>query len=379
MPQEWPPWESPTPKGPVFAVAPPEFFQSLPRLPAMYTYDERPRVLPSLIHLTLQLLAIAQMVCSVFWLNSRTMQTNSTIWALRITTMVFLLVNCTIVRFMKSDVIAWAGMAMNAMPITLISVLLKGAISRPPAHHPMAYRPSEKAMCITMLALVCSTLLLQIIFKLIHRGEEAWSICSGDLTSHQMDDHDYLEIDGELLELPDVRPEVSLHTRCSGGVVLCWFMRILSVLFLPLAMGFFLIGIGIHMNATERNDPPVRIAKQSIAEQNLQQAIALVIFGLFALFSSFRFSSRRRLLVIVLLAVGFLIYTIFQYLIVRQIADSVPNIGALLSGFFWISVAITAGWTACAAFLLRQSQLFDNSCCVCFKLDFEQLGHCVVF
>lgn len=356
----------------------PFIFQSIPRLPVMYAYDARPRVMPSILNCTLQLLAIAQMICSVFWLNSRTMQTNSTIWALRITTMVFLLVNCIIVRFMKSDVIAWAGMAMNAMPITLLSVLLKGAISRPAGRHPMAYRPSEKAMCITMLALVCATLLIQIIFKLLYRSEDAFSLCSGDLTSQTIDDHDYVEINGELLPLPDVRPEVQLHTQCSGGVVLCWFMRIFSVLFMPLGMFFFLIGIGIYMNSTEGKNEELTFALQSIAEQNLQQAIALTIFGLFALFSSFRFSSRRRLLLVIIIAAGFIVYTIFQYLIVKQIAGSVPNPGQILSGFFWISVFISSGWTLCGALLLRKPELFDNSCCVCFKLEFEQLGHCVV-
>lgn len=334
--------------------------------------------MPSILNCTLQLLAIAQMICSVFWLNSRTMQTNSTIWALRITTMVFLLVNCIIVRFMKSDVIAWAGMAMNAMPITLLSVLLKGAISRPAARGPMAYRPSEKAMCITMLALVCATLLLQIIYKLLYRSEEAFSLCSGDLSSQQIDDHDYLEINGELLLLPDVRPEVQLHTQCTSGVVLCWLMRFFSVLFMPLGMIFFLSGIGIYMNSSEGHNKELTIALQSIAEQNLQQAIALTIFGLFALFSSFRFSSRRRLLLVVIVAFGFTVYSIFQYLIVKQIAGSVENPGQTLSGLFWVSVVVSAGWALCASFLLRKPELFDNSCCVCFKIEFEQLGHCVV-
>lgn len=345
---------------------------------AVRTMEDRPNVIPSIINCTLQLLAAFIMVANVFWLNARTMQSSSTVWALRILTTVFLFINCIIVRFMKSDVVAWAGMAMNGMPLVLISVLLRGALRRPPAKLSYVFRPNESVMCIIMLSLVVATLLLQICLKTIYKRGPLVTLCSGDLDSNEYDDYDYLEIDGELLQLHDVRPPRQLHTKCSSGVVVCWIMRVTSVLFIPTALVFFLgaIAIALKANQEEKN---ITQAQISVAEQSVQHGIALISLGIFALFSSFRFSSRRRLLLVASFGILFVIYAIFQFFLVHKIAGTVEaDIGPTRSGFHFLSAGIVTTWVASALFSLRYPELFDDSCCICYNMNFEQLGHCVV-
>lgn len=337
------------------------------------------RILPSFLLVLLQLLAIAAMATTGFWLLSAISTSGASNWVLRIGACIFLLFNCVVVRFMKSSVLAWSGMGMNLLTIALFVVLILKSKNEDPTQTTYYYRPSEAGMLYILTGIMAASVVFQFLFKLIYRrGDKVFTLCSGGIDSVRIDEHDYVEIDGELIELHDVGQKPLVHTGCGPGIVPAWLMRITAFTLIPLALLVFMLGAGIMIATSESKDPVYIKARGSMAYLYFENAAVLLIWSIFANFISFRFSSRRRLLLFILCSLSYIIYTIAIYGLVMKIASTLSNPGALLSGFLLVPGGACLAWTGFAIWALTYRRLFDHSCCLCLRAKFKDLGHCVV-
>jgi hypothetical protein len=336
------------------------------------------RVVPSVLLVVVQVLAIASASLVPFFVSAAIPTPGPTIAALRFSVAILVFMNCVTVRFMSAKVIAWSGFGLNLLVTALLAVLLRLPSPVDRKSNPNLPRLADVALTSVMLGFSGVTVLLQLVFLILYRSGRLFSLCSGDIDSINIDENDYFEVDGHLLQLQNVTPSKDVHTKCGPGMVPAWLMRIIAFSYMPLSILFIILSIGVVTAASDSKDQHVLEMTRAVSQIYLEQGLVCFSWSIFTLFIAFRFSSRRRLCLFIFIGFIVLIYSMVNYYYVISLRASVQNPGPLIPGFLILNAAVTAVWCAMAAWAVRHRQIFDHSCCLCFQIRSEGLGHCVV-
>lgn len=342
------------------------------------------RVLPTLLLVMTQLLAFTLLSASGFWILSETARSHAGLKiALRSLIAVFAMVNCGTSRFLTLRVLSWLGMALNLVMLGFAAALvgIAGSPTLPDRTAKFYPHPSEHTFAVFILSLVVLTIVLQLAFKAVYKGDSVFSLFTGDLTLERSTYEKYDAIDdGSTLPINhSVQPDrgSTIHTQCRVETVPAWFMRLASLLIFASGALMFMLGVGVSIASSESRDQYYLDGKAAITSIYMQNGIVQIIFAFVALFVSIRFSSRRRLLVVICAALMLLVTSIVHFSQVRHIEEMLIHnsangrSGDNVPGFLWLGFGFVTLWALFASWALKYRVLFDNSFLMCIKCQCE--------
>jgi hypothetical protein len=344
----------------------------------------------SVLLVTMQLLAIALLALLPFEFFSVSSFQGPGAWTIRIVFSILLLFNTVVMRFMLVNVMAWVGMAAHLVAIGLMALLFSWTKHPRGDHHHFLYVPHDNFMLIALMSLSGCTFLLQVLFRLVLRNENPFSLCSGGL-GLSFESVEYELIDDEetpltqddshiqgLELMSDQKIPLQSKQGCNRGIMAAWTMRICSIVMTASCLWFLLVATGIAITNSESKDPLYIKGHSAIVIIDFWYSAAILVWSVFLHFGSWRWSSRRRLLLFIVISFLFLAYTITSYIYNEHINHALGRSGSIANASYFLPAVFQIVWTIAAITSLFSRTAFDYSCCSCFRLRFSGMGQCAV-